>query len=172
MSAVLKRKIANLFDRPGGRRLLSMAATHWAHSITGDHDLSIIYDDMWIDVINQTYIPRSSTFKYVTSDFQYLRNLASDRLSASLDYWTHVYRPQPGDTVIDVGAGIGIDTLALSPLVGSTGRIYSIEAHPWRRGKGQWNTGTRCTECSDAKRQWHSNSNCFNRPKPYWELHS
>jgi len=131
MSAVLKRKIANLFDRPGGRRLLSIAATHWAHSITGDHDLSIIYDDMWIDVINQTYIPRSSTFKYVTSDFQYLRNLASDRLSASLDYWTHVYRPQPGDTVIDVGAGIGIDTLALSPLVGSTGRIYSIEAHPW-----------------------------------------
>jgi FkbM family methyltransferase len=131
MSFTVKRKIANLLDRLGGRRLLSAAATHWARSLTGDQDLSIIYDDMWIDVIDQTYIPRSSTFNYYALDFKNMRDLARDRLSASLDYWTHVYCPQIGDTVIDVGAGIGIDTLALSPLVGPGGRIYSIEAHPW-----------------------------------------
>jgi FkbM family methyltransferase len=131
VSSTVKRKIANLFDRPGGHWLLSAAATHWARSVTGDHDLSIIYDDgMWIDVIDQMYIPRSSKFGYYNFDFESMRRTAEDRLSGSLDYWTHVYRPQKGDTVIDVGAGIGIDTLALSPLVGSSGRIYSIEAHP------------------------------------------
>jgi len=131
MSSTVKRKIANLFDRPGGHWLLSAAATHWARSVTGDHDLSIIYDGMWIDVIDQTYIPRSSKFGYYNFDFENMRRIARDRLVGSLDYWTHVYRPQNGDTVIDVGAGIGIDTLALSPLVGPSGRIYSIEAHPW-----------------------------------------
>jgi len=86
---------------------------------------------MWIDVVDQTYIPRSPTFCYYNFDFQNMRKLIADRLSASIDYWTHVYTPQTGDILIDVGAGIGMDTLALSPLVGSSGRIYSIEAHPW-----------------------------------------
>ncbi len=129
--STFKRKIVNLLDRPGGRRFLSAAATHWARSVSGDRDLSVIYDDMWIDVIDKTYIPRSKGFSYHAFDFRNMRKLARDRLSDSLDYWAHVYRPQNGDTVIDVGAGIGIDTLALAPLVGSSGRIYSVEAHPW-----------------------------------------
>ena len=129
--STLKRKIVNLLDRPGGHRFLSAAATHWARSVSGDRDLSVIYDDMWIDVIDKTYIPRSPRFSYYAFDFKNMRKLARDRLSDSLDYWAHVYRPQIGDTVIDVGAGIGIDTLALAPLVGSSGRIYSVEAHPW-----------------------------------------
>ena len=131
MSATLKRRLATLLDRPGGRRLLSLAATHWARSLTGDQRLSILYDDMWIDVIDGKYVPRSPTFNYYASDFQRMRALAADRLLASLDYWTHIYQPQDGDVIIDAGAGIGIDTLALSPLAGSSGRIYSIEAHPW-----------------------------------------
>jgi FkbM family methyltransferase len=40
------------------------------------------------------------------------------------------YTPRPGDTVIDVGAGVGVDVNRLSRCVGSTGRVYSIEAHP------------------------------------------
>jgi len=131
MSLTANRTIAKLLDRPGGRRLLSVAATYWARFLTGDENLSIIYDDMWIDVVDQTYIPRSSTFRYYNFDFQNMRKLARERLSASIDYWTHVYSPQTGDTLIDIGAGIGMDALALSPLVGSSGRIYSIEAHPW-----------------------------------------
>jgi FkbM family methyltransferase len=35
-----------------------------------------------------------------------------------------------GDHVIDVGANIGALTLAAAGLVGPTGRVYSIEAHP------------------------------------------
>ena len=40
------------------------------------------------------------------------------------------YTPRLGDTVIDVGAGVGVDANRLSRCVGSTGRVFLIEAHP------------------------------------------
>lgn len=46
------------------------------------------------------------------------------------DYWCQFYTPGPGDTVIDVGAGIGEDAAVLSKLVGPTGKVVAIEAHP------------------------------------------
>lgn len=47
-----------------------------------------------------------------------------------LDNWCWDYVPGEGDTVIDVGAGIGEETLIFSHLVGNRGRVISIEAHP------------------------------------------
>jgi FkbM family methyltransferase len=46
------------------------------------------------------------------------------------DLLFHEYTPRPGDTVVDVGAGIGEELLTLSRLVGSSGRIVCVEAHP------------------------------------------
>ena len=37
---------------------------------------------------------------------------------------------QPGDTVIDIGANVGYDTLLASHCVGPTGIVYAIEASP------------------------------------------
>jgi FkbM family methyltransferase len=45
-------------------------------------------------------------------------------------YWFQYYTPGNGDVVIDVGAGIGEDTVILSHLVGASGRVHAIEAHP------------------------------------------
>jgi FkbM family methyltransferase len=42
----------------------------------------------------------------------------------------HEYKPRSGDVVFDVGAGIGAETLVFSRLVGKTGRVVSLEAHP------------------------------------------
>ena len=47
-----------------------------------------------------------------------------------LDNWCFGYMPQRGDTVIDVGAGVGEEAIVFSKLVGSAGRVVSIEAHP------------------------------------------
>ena len=47
-----------------------------------------------------------------------------------IDYWCTFDRPQSGDTIIDVGAGIGEDALVFSKLVGPSGRVIAIEAHP------------------------------------------
>lgn len=43
--------------------------------------------------------------------------------------WCH-YRPQLGDTVVDVGAGHGGETFFLASLVGSQGRVLAVEAAP------------------------------------------
>jgi len=40
------------------------------------------------------------------------------------------YMPKYGDTVIDIGAGVGEETIIFSSLVGNTGRVFAIEAHP------------------------------------------
>ena len=45
-----------------------------------------------------------------------------------LDHWTWGYLPRAGDTVIDVGAGIGEEAVIFSRLVGESGRVISIEA--------------------------------------------
>jgi len=40
------------------------------------------------------------------------------------------YLPKEGDTVIDVGAGVGEELMVFSKRVGSTGKVFAIEAHP------------------------------------------
>lgn len=40
------------------------------------------------------------------------------------------YKPQPGDVVVDAGAGMGENAIIFGALVGDTGRVVSVEAHP------------------------------------------
>jgi FkbM family methyltransferase len=49
---------------------------------------------------------------------------------ATYDIFCFGYTPQPGDTVLDIGAGCGEEALTFSRLVGPTGRVISVEAHP------------------------------------------
>lgn len=46
------------------------------------------------------------------------------------DYWFHVYKPQPGDVIVDIGAGRGEDVFAFSNAVGPAGKVWAIEPHP------------------------------------------
>ena len=46
------------------------------------------------------------------------------------DLFLYGYTPRPGDIVFDLGAGIGAEALVFSRLVGSTGHVVSVEAHP------------------------------------------
>lgn len=56
-------------------------------------------------------------------DFDYL-------LDNLKKYSAHHYLPKEGDCVIDLGAGIGEETLILSKLVGPRGEVFAIEAQP------------------------------------------
>jgi len=47
-----------------------------------------------------------------------------------LDNWAWQYRPKAGDTVIDVGAGVGEEAVIFSKMTAPGGRVISIEAHP------------------------------------------
>ncbi|GAA4392727.1 FkbM family methyltransferase [Hymenobacter koreensis] len=58
---------------------------------------------------------------YLTKDV-----LEQEVLNVSCRY----YRPKPGDTVVDIGAGLGEECSIYSQMVGKSGHVYAIEANP------------------------------------------
>ena len=57
--------------------------------------------------------------------------LTPDQMEAeTLDTFCWQYPPGSGDVVVDAGAGIGEEALTFSRLVGRTGRVVALEAHP------------------------------------------
>jgi FkbM family methyltransferase len=56
-------------------------------------------------------------------DYDYLRKQFADSVGLK-------YLPREGDCVVDVGAGVGEELLVFSKLVGKTGKVFAIEAHP------------------------------------------
>jgi FkbM family methyltransferase len=60
----------------------------------------------------------------------YIR-LDLDRINAhARKVFFRAYCPNPGDVIVDVGAGVGEETLTFSRAVGRLGRVVCIEAHP------------------------------------------
>lgn len=55
--------------------------------------------------------------------YTFLRNI----LIQSFNYY---YTPKEGDCIIDLGAGLGEETLIYALMVGKSGRVFSIEANP------------------------------------------
>jgi len=51
-------------------------------------------------------------------------------MSSSEKAVTNVFKPRPGEIVVDVGAYVGRYTLICSAAVGRRGKVVSIEAHP------------------------------------------
>jgi FkbM family methyltransferase len=47
-----------------------------------------------------------------------------------LQSYNHAYSPKPGDCIIDLGAGLGEETVIYAILVGQSGRVHSLEANP------------------------------------------
>lgn len=109
-------QVAERLDRIGLRRPVARVAT-LAYPASR---FSVDADGRWINAqAEATFV--SPTLH--TSSYQALRDWV-------LDNWLWDRRLNPGDTVIDVGAGIGEETVVFSRLVGASGRVISIEAHP------------------------------------------
>jgi FkbM family methyltransferase len=49
----------------------------------------------------------------------------------TLDVFCCEYMPRAGDIVLDIGAGMGEEAVTFARLVGPTGRVICVEAHPW-----------------------------------------
>jgi len=60
----------------------------------------------------------------------YLRLLCSSLLEKEPELRVVRYLVKPGDTVIDIGANVGVYSKILSELVGPDGHVYSIEPFP------------------------------------------
>lgn len=114
-------RVKTLCDRPTLRALLATCATafarHQGHGVT-----RIFCDqDVWI---------HQTTHGYFAYPHPYIR-LDLPRLDAfTRRTFFRGYRPEPGDIILDIGAGAGEETLTFSRAVGTTGRVISVEAHP------------------------------------------
>lgn len=42
----------------------------------------------------------------------------------------YFHKPLPGETIVDLGAGLGEETLVYSKMIGDAGKVIAVEAHP------------------------------------------
>lgn len=116
-TSILKRSL----DRALPNCLLAPFLTRMARlqrngvrNIFRDHDL-------WIHETDTGYFAYHQP--YLTLD---LRRL--DEIAKRTFLWG--YTPAKGDVIIDVGAGVGEETLTFARAVGECGKVIAIEAHP------------------------------------------
>jgi FkbM family methyltransferase len=114
-------RMKSLLDRRGFRFVLSPLASHLARS-RGKGVNRIFHDSgVWIHDTSAGYFAYHQP--YVRLDMARMGKVAQANF-----LWG--YRPQPGDVIFDVGAGVGEETLTFSRAVGERGRVICIEAHP------------------------------------------
>jgi FkbM family methyltransferase len=113
--------IVRRLDRPGRRALLAPPASVWVSAAYRAPCLVYWRGGSWIHHYRGARIPHAS-----------LGRAAPPRVltAEARELFLHEYTPRSGDTVFDVGAGIGAGALLFSRLVGDRGRVVSLEAHP------------------------------------------
>ena len=128
---MFRRQIIRMLDRPGGRRLLGTLAT-WYVRRTEGADVAVFFDgERWVRATSDGRLSVDGVrFDYYLDTISNFGHEYDAWCRAAEDYWFYAYRPQPGDVIIDVGAGIGADTLVFAKAVGDMGRVIAIEAHP------------------------------------------
>jgi FkbM family methyltransferase len=125
-----KKTLVQLLDHPGGRFLLGKIATRFVKRLGGDGVEIAYVDGMWTRRVGGDFFPDGQRFEYTYADFESWKHQGEIYASDTREYWLQHYGPREGDTIVDVGAGRGEDTLTFSRAVGAAGRVIAIEAHP------------------------------------------
>ena len=89
-------------------------------------DIEVLWDETWIRRVGPHYFPDPDMFAGEPK-WERWGNQAEKHLRDAEDYWFYVYRPCPGDVIVDIGAGRGEDVFAFSR---AAGQVIAIEPHP------------------------------------------
>lgn len=93
-------------------------------------DLDILKDRLWVRRVGEVFFPDPEYSPEAEPNWPKWTQRAAKYLRDAEDYWFHVYKPKPGDVIIDIGAGRGEDVYAFSKTVGPEGAVWAVEAHP------------------------------------------
>ncbi len=115
------RKALEVLDRPGRRGLLTLPGSAWVSFTYRTPCLVYWRDGAWIHHYRGAKIPHASLGRAAPPGVL---------TAAARELFLYEYTPRAGDVVFDVGAGIGAEALLFSRLVGASGRVVSLEAHP------------------------------------------
>src|SRR5829696_7602681 len=122
-----KRLLVSALDRGVTRNVLATVGNLYARRLVAGAELK--YDGaVWLHKSAGYWIPDGPQFSYTKEVLAYdiLRHYSKD----VEDFWFFAYTPQPGHTIVDVGAGRGEDLLPMVRGVGGGGLVVAIEAHP------------------------------------------
>jgi FkbM family methyltransferase len=108
-------------DRPGWRHLLPAPASVWVSFRYRRPCLVYWRDGAWIHHYRGAKIPHAELGRAAPPHVFTAR---------AHEMFIDGYKAREGEVVFDIGAGIGTETLVFSRLVGVSGRVVSIEAHP------------------------------------------
>ena len=118
--------VVRRLDRPGRRGLLMLPGSVWVSLTYRAPCLVYWRDGAWIHHYRGAKIPHAS-----------FGRAAPPRVftAQAREMFLYEYVPQAGDVVFDIGAGVGAEMLLFSRLVGPSGRVVSVEAHPRTYGR-------------------------------------
>lgn len=114
----------SMLRRPLGSILSIAASTYLQRRVR------IFFDAIWIRQDGKVAVPMQLDPSNWLSSIPRWKPNAADRVDVVGEWWFLHYIPKPNDIIIDVGAGMGEDSLLFSHLVGDQGKVYSFEAHP------------------------------------------
>lgn len=109
--------------------MLASVTTHYARHLA-HADVEVRHQGLWLHRCRNEYFPDGRYFHYCRDEFSRWSHQTERCIQNAVDAWYHAGAPVAGETVIDVGAGRGEDSIAFSRSVGSQGRVIAIEAHP------------------------------------------
>lgn len=115
-------RILNAMNRPGSRSMLAgiLTLAYKLRGVSADVQFHKNFNAWEYRINGVSYFSSGPGWAY---DYEFLlgqmKHLSCNR-----------YIPKAGDVVLDIGAGVGEETVIFSKLVDNTGKIYAIEAHP------------------------------------------
>lgn len=119
MGKKLKQSVYKLLNRPGLRSVLTVSAAAIATVRVGNL-CKVSYDGEWVQRFPSCTLVEPRLTLWTPKQIERM----------IVDFFMYQYLPKEGDTIVDVGAGSGWETLFFSRGVGMSGRVISIEAHP------------------------------------------
>ncbi|MBZ2179057.1 MAG: FkbM family methyltransferase [Acidobacteriota bacterium] len=92
--------------------------------------MTAFFDELWGWRIGAYRIPDPELAQKMDRDWGKWAGIVAKYRRDVNDYWFHVYKPQAGDGIVDIGAGRGEDVLVFSEAVGPEGHVWALEPHP------------------------------------------
>jgi FkbM family methyltransferase len=122
----------NQIDIIRGKKILRIASRHFPYAI----DMARYFDHYFNQVFSRSEndsavvdYSQPRVHRYSKSGLEFEFSSLVEEIDAIEEYF-HWYRPQPGDTVFDIGAYCGASAHFLSTLVGPSGKVYAFEPDP------------------------------------------